>query len=105
MTGRRKRSSSMPRWQAATAGPAIVPTGTWPADLAKRFPVVLAGGLDPESVAEAIAMVAPAGVDVSSGVESGGVKDHRLIEQFTTRSLRAFAARAGQALLVNEQRR
>jgi len=47
------------------------------------YPVVLAGGINPSNVAEAISRVRPWGVDVSSGVESGkGVKDPVLVEQF-----------------------
>ena len=51
-------------------------------EVAKRFPIIIAGGLDPENVVRLIERVAPWGVDVSSGVETGGVKDTSKIEAF-----------------------
>ena len=47
------------------------------------YPVVLAGGIRPSNVAEAISRVRPWGVDVVSGVEaSKGIKDAALVEEF-----------------------
>lgn len=46
------------------------------ADLARRHPIVVSGGLDPQNVAQAIRQLAPWGVDVCSGVEAEpGKKD------------------------------
>jgi phosphoribosylanthranilate isomerase len=64
-------------------------TGDWSlaAALAGRYPLLLAGGLCPANVVEAVRVVRPWGVDVSSGVESApGQKDHA--------ALRAFVAAA-----------
>ena len=65
------------------------------AELARRVPLVLAGGLSPDNVCEAILRVRPVAVDVSSGVESRpGVKDPRKIERFVAEVRRAETALA-----------
>lgn len=64
------------------------------AELSAQTELILAGGLNPANVADAIAAVRPYGVDVSSGVEATpGVKDPAKIIEFVNR------ARAAAALL------
>lgn len=68
-------------------------TGDWHriAPLARRVDVVLAGGLAPDNIADAIRQVQPFGVDVSSGVESHrGIKDLQRIRDFVHHARRAF---------------
>jgi phosphoribosylanthranilate isomerase len=55
-----------------------------------QVPAILAGGLTPENVGEAIAAVRPWGVDVASGVEAEpGVKDPAKVEAFVAASREA----------------
>lgn len=69
----------------------------WPAigmvrDQFRKLPLVLAGGLTPFNVAEAIAAVRPDAVDVASGIESKpGIKDLLLVRAFITSARKALA--------------
>jgi phosphoribosylanthranilate isomerase len=61
-------------------------------DFHPSVPWLLSGGLDPDTVAAAIALSGARGVDVSSGVESApGVKDPAKIRAFVAAARRAFA--------------
>jgi len=61
------------------------------ADSLRPFPVVLAGGLDPDNVEGAIVKVRPFAVDVSSGVEVEGRKRAELVREFIIRARGAGA--------------
>lgn len=74
------------------------------AALAGRHRTLLAGGLDAEQVATAIVEVGPVGVDVSSGVETEGVKDPGKIAAFVAAARAGFQerppARTGDAVVA-----
>lgn len=60
-------------------------------DFAARYPTFLAGGLRPDTVADAIRVVRPFAVDVSTGVETDGTKDPA--------KMRAFVLAARSAMI------
>jgi phosphoribosylanthranilate isomerase len=57
------------------------------AEASLHFPVIIAGGLSSLNVRRLIRLAAPAGVDVSSGVENSGIKDMNKVHEFV-RSVR-----------------
>lgn len=58
---------------------------TLAAQVSRSARVILSGGLTPENVQEALDQVRPFAVDVSSGVERDGRKDHAKIREFILR--------------------
>jgi phosphoribosylanthranilate isomerase len=66
----------------AYGGAGVVADWGRAAELAREQPIVLAGGLSAENVGDAIRLVRPWAVDVSSGVETDGVKDVAKIQAF-----------------------
>lgn len=68
--------------QAICAAFGATVTYDWSLVRSVQRPYFLAGGLDPDNVADAIAALHPYGVDVSSGIETDGVKDESKMAAF-----------------------
>jgi len=69
-----------PQERGGTGLRADVATAQW---LSRRCRLLLAGGLTPENVSDAITLIKPWGVDVASGVEIvKGIKHHALVHEF-----------------------
>ncbi len=84
---------SAPRSGGALPGGTGVPIDlATAAEVAAHRPIILAGGLTPDTVAAAIERVRPHGVDASSGLESSpGVKDPGRVRDFVLAAREAFA--------------
>jgi len=83
-------------FEGARSGVGLQPNWEHAAQVARKTCIVLAGGLDPDNVREAIIQVRPWAVDVSSGVESApGVKDTDKITAFVKAAKEAEGAHAG----------
>lgn len=79
-------------FDGAAPGTGTAPSLERAAVLARRVPLVLAGGLTPSNVASVVARVHPFGVDVSSGVErSRGDKCPALVRAFVDAARAALA--------------
>ncbi len=83
-------------FEGVRSGVGLKPDWDHAAQLARRTCLMLAGGLSPENVRQAIIYVHPWGVDVSSGVESSpGTKDPAKIAAFVAAAREAEGAHAG----------
>jgi len=83
-------------FEGARSGVGMQPNWEHAAQVARKTCLILAGGLGPDNVREAIIQVRPWGVDVSSGVEtSPGVKDPDKIAAFIRAARAAEGAHAG----------
>lgn len=81
-------------FESSVSGQGRPPSWERAALLARRASVMLAGGLAPGNVGEAVRRVRPWGVDVSSGVESSsGVKDPRRVRAFVRAARQADLSR------------
>jgi phosphoribosylanthranilate isomerase len=72
-------------WASETAGGGTGQTWDWTkaAHLARRYPILVSGGLNPSNVGDAVHRLKPWGVDVCSGVEAEpGRKDHAKLRAF-----------------------
>jgi phosphoribosylanthranilate isomerase len=77
-------------------GTGVIADWSAAAELAKRYPLLLAGGLTPDNVADAVRQVQPWGVDVASGVEAGpGSKDAGKMKAFVQAVHSVTEARLG----------
>lgn len=78
-----KGSATLFLYEGARSGQGETVDWALAADVARQGNMILAGGLGPDNVADAIHIVRPWGVDVSSGVEAApGQKDAQLIRTF-----------------------
>jgi len=83
-------------FEGARSGAGLQPDWNIAARIARQTKMLLAGGLDPDNVREAIRRVRPWGVDVSSGVESSpGIKDPSRIVDFIAAARHAEGDNAG----------
>jgi phosphoribosylanthranilate isomerase len=90
---------------AGRGGRGVAPDWERAARLAARVRLVLAGGLAPHNVVDAIRRVRPYAVDVSSGVESSpGVKDADLVREFVLAVRRAEDGARGGGTIAEERR-
>lgn len=87
-------------FEGPASGKGIVCDWSGASAMALRTQLVLAGGLNPDNVAEAIESVRPFGVDVSSGVEDRpGVKSRDKILKFTSAARAAGGVAASQKIV------
>lgn len=54
--------------------------------IAEKFPIFLAGGLNPENVTSLVKHINPYGVDVAGGIETDGIEDAEKIKKFIERA-------------------